>query len=100
MKGATVSEYKELTLAYGIITILLVKQHFEEIEEYIECHKIVQALELMDQEYGTNTDKTLTDLSYFVAQNFYNRKGLDPSIDELKRKFKYYSNIVLKIVTA
>lgn len=96
----SIEEYKDLTIAYGILTILLVKDHFEEEEEYIECHKIVKALELMDSDFGMNTPKHSIKFSLEEAQRFYQKSGQNPSIEELKRKFSYYKNIVLKIVTA
>ena len=57
----TTGQYKSLIIPCGIVTLLLVLEYYEEQENYEECFKIIEAIELFQLQTDIELPKRLND---------------------------------------
>ena len=48
---ATVSDYRKYIVRYGILTALMILEHYESVEEYGECQKIICAISELNKNF-------------------------------------------------
>lgn len=48
---ATIQKYRTYIFSYGVLALLYVLEHYERIEDFEECHKIVSAINQLKKEH-------------------------------------------------
>lgn len=48
---ATVSDYRKYIVRYGILTVLMILEYYESVEEYGECQKIICAISQLNEKF-------------------------------------------------
>lgn len=89
-------KYKSYLFNYGIITVLKLLNHYIEIEEYEECSKIVAAIDERNKALDDNLPKELTENTYKIVLDFFNKKEPKININWLEEKTDYYRDMILQ----
>lgn len=88
--------YKNVLYLYGILTVLIICEHFEKEENFEECIKIIRAIEekekYLNAKLGTKITKELID----EVIKAYNNFGLSGEL--AVERSTYYASLVIKII--
>lgn len=90
---SSIEIYRKYMFMYGILTILELLQHFENIEEYEECQKIIDAIKEQEIRLNTTLYTKITKeainevIETYKKFNLTGKNALENSI--------YYKNLIL-----
>ena len=69
-------QYIKLMYHYGLLTVLYILEHFEKLEDYEECEKIMQAIRSEEQRLETTIFTKATSEAIETVLETYRRFGL------------------------
>ena len=95
--NSTKDHYRIHIFKFGILSVLYTLKHFEKLENYEECQKIIDAIKEQEQKldiklFTVITKQTIQEVvDSYKAFNLTGNNAVDNS--------KYYSEIIIKEIT-
>lgn len=86
--------YQKMIFSYGILAVLYALEHYEKIENYEECQKIIDAIRNKEKELGIKLFTTINKESLAEVKSMF--KGVKITEREIIEASKQYSKIIIK----
>ncbi len=83
---------------YGIISVLIVRDYFESVEDFEQCAVIMDALEEQEQRLDIVLPRVIDDKCIAEVQDVYLREGLT-GINLLENS-EYYAELIIREILA
>lgn len=93
----TTAIYKKYMFMYGILSVLFVMEHFESIENYEECQKILDAIKQQEKLLGCKLPTRRIELKVKEVIDAYKKFNLTGK-NHLENS-KYYSKLILNDIS-
>lgn len=87
-------KYRIYIWTYGIVSVLKVMKHFQELENYEECKKIIDAIKSHETELGIILFTELTNKNIESCMSYFKEHGL--TTEEFMDHTNYYSEYILQ----
>jgi len=72
-----IKKYRTYLFQYGILSVLMVLEYFESVENYEECKNIVDAITSVNESIGMKLSTTLTDEVIEEVKSEYIKLNMD-----------------------
>jgi hypothetical protein len=69
-------KYTDVTLRFGILTTLCLLEYYTEIEDFEECQKIIDSINMINSAYEINLPKNINEETIFIVKENYKKLGL------------------------
>ena len=89
----TILHYRKYLFMYGVLSVLYVIKYFEDIENYEECQKIIDAINEQEQKLDCKLPKVINKESIEYILDIWKHEISD---DFLIYSSKYYSELIIK----
>lgn len=91
--NTTTETYKKYMFYYGILTILFILEHFEQEENYEECHKIIEAIKQQEKYLDIKLFTRMTNESISLVIETYKKFNLTG--ENAVENSKHYAQIFI-----
>jgi len=87
-------DYQSLIFSYGILTVLFVLEHYQEIENYEECKKIIDTLDNIETRYGMRLPRRIDEETKLIVLHSYRKFNLTGVNAE--HNSKHYASLIIE----
>jgi len=87
-------DYRRLISCYGILTVLFVLEHYQSIEDYEECKKIIDSIDLIEKDLGIRLPKRIDEETKLIVLHSYRKFNLTGVNSE--HNSKRYAELIIE----